>query len=179
MPTTTPTTTRATAAAQPAGETPTQPLDLEARLAAVNATMTRRLETATLTLSIDSSRPETFLDYTDTIRVPVALPQTPVVPYTTPVAALLQRAHTRLTRDGWCTGAQRNEDGARCLYGAIHHEAATSSHEAAALDVLLEAIRRHYPQADSIPTFNDSCHDPQQPLRILDQAARLADARLI
>ncbi|MGI5484723.1 DUF6197 family protein [Streptomyces lavendofoliae] len=114
----------------------------------------------------------------------VTLPLTPTLQpppesYPTLVAALLQRAHHRLLSGGWCSGALVDEDGARCLLGAIRAEArGDSGLEASAASVLLDAIRRKFgDHVDSVPSFNDAHGTGRVPLRMLDQAAHLADAR--
>ncbi|WP_428837868.1 DUF6197 family protein, partial [Streptomyces thermogriseus] len=91
--------------------------------------------------------------------------------------AVLQRAHRRLERDGWCAGATVDEDGRRCLYGALRAEATSPAELDTALAVLLETIRRHAPDAQSVPDFNDRWTSPRTPLRVLEQAADLAHAR--
>lgn len=156
------------------------PLSLDARLAAVDALMTVRLEEAAAAVDVNTAVriPDVEpVDLADVVRLPVPADRPPVQLYPTPVAALLQRAHARLEREGWCKGAMVGENGARCLYGAIRAEAATGSEESAALDVLLAAIRRRFPDADSVPSFNDAWHGPHTPLRLLGQAADLAHAR--
>jgi hypothetical protein len=100
--------------------------------------------------------------------------------YPTPVAALLQRAATRLESSGWCRGATVNEAGARCMYGAVQAEARGSAGlEASGLGVLLAAIRRQFdPDAASVPAFNDHRLGGERiAVRLLESAASLADAR--
>ena len=98
---------------------------------------------------------------------------------TTPIAATLHRALVRLEAGGWCTGSLRDEQGARCLIGVIRAEAA-SRHEADdACVILLDVIRRDFPQVETIPSWNDAQRDPQLPARYLDRAATFAHARLI
>ncbi|MET4673847.1 hypothetical protein ABID94_006771 [Streptomyces sp. PvR018] len=79
---------------------------------------------------------------------------------------------------GWCTGTLVEKDGARCMVGAIRVEA-RGDHglEAVAVAVLLDAIHRKFSDADSVPSFNDSFASSRSPLRMLDQAAGLADTR--
>lgn len=183
MPTTalTPKTTPAQAPAAPRAE-----LDLEARLAARDAQMTLALETAHAAIDVNTAHiPVEPVDLADVITIPVAVPQTPLAGqpqpaeplYDTPAAALLQRALQRLQTDGWCTGLQRDEDGATCFWGAIHAEARDGAGQRDALDVLLEVIRRHLPGASSIPEGNDQLTNPAQAHRYLSEAAYLAHAR--
>ncbi|MGV9277706.1 DUF6197 family protein [Streptomyces griseosporeus] len=158
------------------------PASLEDRLAAVDARMTDRLKEAAAAVDVNTALrvPDVDpVDLADVVRVPAAVQpyRPPVDLYPTPVAAVLQRARQRLERDGWTTGALVDEDGARCLYGAIRAEATSAAAEADALAVLLEAIRRRFPGEDTVPSFNDSCSDPRTPLRVLGEAADLAHAR--
>ncbi|MCC3654744.1 hypothetical protein LIX60_25420 [Streptomyces sp. S07_1.15] len=152
--------------------------DLDARMAATDAAMTVRLELAALALDVDASAPETVLRLEDVITGPVQLPEPEETPYPTPAAAALQRAARRLTDGGWCRGALIDAEGARCLYGAVRAEAPTARAEADALAVLLDAIRRRFPGAGSVPDANDRClTDGWAAVRVLGEAARLADAR--
>lgn len=156
----------------------TPPLSLELRMEALSALMDHRLSEATAALDVNTAHLAVDpVDLADVVRGPVDVPRPPVTLYPTPVAALLQRALTRLERDGWCKGAMVDEAGAVCLYGAIRAEAARSSLESAALSVLLDAIRRQFPDADSVPAFNDAHHGPRVVFRVLGQAADLAHAR--
>lgn len=143
--------------------------------------MDERLNLAGLAVSVNTALrvPDVEpVDLADVIRVPADVqPYRPTVDlYPTPVAAVLQRARARLERDGWCQGATVAEDGARCLYGALRAEATSTAELHDALAVLLEAIRRHFPDEDTVPSFNDR-HGPRTVFRVLDQAADLADAR--
>lgn len=155
-------------------------LSLEARLAATDAAMTIRLEEAAVAHEVRTAHiPTEPLSLEDVVTLPLTPTLTPsLASYPTPVAALLQRAHHRLLTGGWCTGALVQEDGARCMLGAIRVEA-RSDHglEAGAVAVLLDAIRREFGDADSVPSFNDAHASGRIPLRMLDQAAGLADAR--
>ncbi|MGW7347906.1 DUF6197 family protein [Streptomyces sp. NPDC054854] len=149
-------------------------------MAATDAAMTIRLEEAAVAHEVNTAHIDTEpLDLGDVLTVPLTPTlQPPPTPYPTPVAALLQRAHHRLLTDGWCSGALVDEDGARCLYGAIHIEARGDQHlESRGLDVLMDAIRRQFGDIDSVPSFNDGFASGRIPMRMLDQAADLAHAR--
>ncbi|MFJ3099085.1 hypothetical protein ACIPK2_38095 [Streptomyces hydrogenans] len=65
------------------------------------------------------------------------------------------------------------------MLGAIRLEAGGDSGlEADAASVLLDAIRRKFGEhVDSVPSFNDAHGSGLIPMRMLDQAAGLADAR--
>ncbi|WP_329043504.1 hypothetical protein OHT61_32295 (plasmid) [Streptomyces sp. NBC_00178] len=157
-------------------------LSLEARLAAVEAAMTVALDEAAVAYEVRTAHipvdPVDPVDLADVVTVPLTPTLQPPAPYASPVAALLQRAHQRLLTDGWCAGSQIREDGARCLYGAIRVEAAGDrSLEARGLEVLMDAIRADFSDVDSVPAFNDRWTDGRVPMRILGQAAALADDR--
>ncbi|MFE0726286.1 hypothetical protein ACFW4M_32855 [Streptomyces sp. NPDC058794] len=165
---------------------PAPPASLEDRLTAVSAAMDDRLTVAALAVAVNTAVnvPDAEagpVDLADVVRVPAAVQpwRPPVDLYPTPVAALLQRARARLERDGWCQGATVDEDGARCLYGALRAEAADAAELHDALAVLLETIRRHFPDEESVPGFNDGRHGPRVVFRVLDQAADLAHARIL
>lgn len=156
---------------------------LDARLTAVSDLMDERLTLAALAVAVNIAVrvPDVDggpVDLADVVRVPDAVEpwRPPVDLYPTPVAAVLQRARHRLERDGWCQGATVDEDGARCLVGALRAEAASTGELHDALAVLLETIRRRYPDAETVPSFNDT-HDVRAVFRVLDQAADLAHAR--
>lgn len=154
---------------------------LDARLTAVSDLMDERLTVAALAVAVNTALrvPDVEpVDLADVLRVPAAVEpwRPPVDLYPTPAAALLQRARERLERDGWCQGATVDEDGARCLYGALRAEATSTAELHDALAVLLDAIRRHFPDEETVPGFNDT-HGPRAVFRVLDQAADLAHAR--
>ncbi|MFI1004926.1 hypothetical protein ACIP10_36100 [Streptomyces galbus] len=155
-------------------------LSLDARLAAVEAAMTVRLDEAAVAHEVRTAHIHTDpVDLADVITVPLTPTlQPPQRPPATPVAALLERARARMEGDGWCAGALTDESGAVCLLGAIRKEAAGDRGlEADAAAVLLDAIRRDFGDVPSVPAFNDAHGSPGIPVRMLDRAARLADAR--
>ncbi|UXY24988.1 hypothetical protein N8I84_41900 (plasmid) [Streptomyces cynarae] len=159
-------------------------LSLEARLAAVDAAMSVRLDEAAVAYEVRTAHiPTEPVDVADVVTVPLPLTPTltPSAPqtYSTPVAALLERAHRRMEADGWCAGALVDDDGAVCLLGAIRAEAAGDRGlEADAARVVLEAIHRRFgDDIESVPAFNDAFGSGRTPLRMLDEAASLADAK--
>lgn len=154
-------------------------LDLDARLALVGAVMDERCKLAVLAISVNTAHiPDA--DPIPEITAPIPLtPATAPCPYPTPIAATLYKARLRLETAGWCTGSLRDEKGANCLIGAIRAEAASCGEADDACVLLLEAIRRDFPHAETLPTWNDTRKGPRQPLLYLDQAAALAHARLI
>ncbi|MFE6911932.1 DUF6197 family protein [Streptomyces erythrochromogenes] len=167
----------------PATRAPAPPaeLTLEERLAFINTAMTVRLDEAKVAYEVNTAHiPTEPLDLADVITGPLdtgpaLLPEL----YPTPVAALLQRAHHRLLTGGWCSGALVDEDGAQGMLGAIRIEArGDSGLEADAATVLLDSIRRTFgDDVDSVPSFNDAHGSDRVPLRMVDQAAHLADTR--
>ncbi|MFB6955366.1 hypothetical protein ACFCXP_37615 [Streptomyces niveus] len=113
---------------------PTAPApDLDARLAAADATMTVRLEEAALAHGVDARHPETVLDYADVIRLTPADTRRPVV-------ALLQRAQQRILRDGWSRDTGTNGRGGMCLEYALQAEARNGREEQDARAFLRAAI---------------------------------------
>jgi hypothetical protein len=152
-------------------------LDLDARLAMVGAIMAERLDQAAVAFEVNTAH----IPSADPIpEVAAPLPLTPTVapcPYSTPVAGTLRRARVRLETGGWCTGQLRDEQGARCLIGAIRAAAGSRAEVDDACVLLLEAIRRDFTDAETIPSWNDSQTSPQPALLYLDRAAALAHAR--
>jgi len=147
-------------------------------MAAASEDVADRCRKALLKFDVNSATPGTRLDLADVVRGPVQLPEPDTVPYPTPAAATLQRAARRLATGGWCQHDLVDADGARCLYGAIKAEAPTAAAERAALAVLLDVIRRSFPDADSVPQTNDHrLRDAEAAVQLLDDAARVADAR--
>jgi hypothetical protein len=112
------------------------------------------------------------------ITAPLPLiPTTALCPYSTPIAATLHRARLRLDAGGWCTGQLRDEQGAACLIGVIQAEAGSRDQADDACVLLLEAIRRDFPNAETVASWNDAWRDQQLPARYLERAAELAHAR--
>jgi hypothetical protein len=151
-------------------------LDLDARLALVGAVMDERCALAVLAVDVNSAH----IAVPELPAVTAPLPLTPTAapcPYPTPVAATLHRSRLRLDAAGWCTGQLRDEQGARCLIGVIQAAASTRGQADDACVLLLEAIRRDFPTAETVPSWNDNQHDPRLPARYLDRAAELAHAR--
>nr|WP_256340495.1 hypothetical protein [Streptomyces sp. 2231.1] len=148
--------------------------------------MTLRLEAAAIAHEVNVAHLATDpLDVADIITAPDAPALQPPVTsttltelYPTPVAALLQRAHNRLLTGGWCSGALVDEEGARCMLGAIRIEARGDRDlETDAAVVVLDVIRRSFGEdIDSVPSFNDAWAVGRIPIRMVGEAARLADA---
>ncbi|MFJ1847083.1 hypothetical protein [Streptomyces sp. NPDC088146] len=160
---------------------PPTELSLEERLTLVNTEMTARLDEAAVAYEVNTAHIETEpVDLADVVTVPLTPTLQPQPnAYPTPVAALLQRARHRLLTGGWCKNVLIDADGARCMLGAIRIEArGDSGLEADAAAVLLDAIRRKFGDGvDTVPSFNDAHGSGRVPMRMLDQAAGLADTR--
>ncbi|MFJ9635029.1 hypothetical protein ACIRU8_45790 [Streptomyces sp. NPDC101175] len=158
-------------------------LSLDARLAAVDAAMTVRLEIAAVAHEVRTAHIDTVpVDLADVVTVPDTLPHTTPAPppttYRTPVAALLERAQHRMTSGGWCAGALTDESGAVCMMGAIRAEAGgNDALESSALAVVREALTRRFGGDISVPDFNDAHGSGRIPGRMLGEAASVADAR--
>lgn len=166
----------------PTAAAPAAPTDLtlEERLAFIDTAMTDRLNEAAVAYEVNAAHIATEpVDMAAVVTGPVDPGPAPLPElYPTPVAALLQRAHLRLLTGGWCKDVLVDEDGARCMLGAIRIEArGDSGLEATAAAVVLDAIRRTFGDVDSVPSFNDAHGSARVPLRVVDQAAGLADAR--
>ncbi|USQ89912.1 hypothetical protein NFX46_40235 (plasmid) [Streptomyces phaeoluteigriseus] len=157
-------------------------LSLDARLAAVEAAMSVRLDEAAVAHEVRTAHIHTDpVDLADVITVPLTPTLQPTQLPATPVAALLERARARMDADGWCAGALTDESGAVCLLGAIRKEA-DGDHglEADAAAVVLDAIRRRFgDHVESVPAFNDAHRNRtgRVPVRVLGEAALMADAR--
>ncbi|MFE4019309.1 hypothetical protein ACFXPZ_18135 [Streptomyces sp. NPDC059101] len=158
-------------------------LSFDERLTLTDMAMTVRLDEATVAYEVNTAHiPTTPVDLADIVTRPLDTTPTPLPdldPHPTPVAALLQRAHRRLLTDGWCAHVLVDRNGARCLVGAIHIEAGGDHRlEDDAATVLLDAIRRQFgDDVDSVTTLNDAFGTGRVPIRMVDHAARLADAR--
>ncbi|MEU3613483.1 hypothetical protein ABZ725_14365 [Streptomyces sp. NPDC006872] len=155
---------------------PAPAVDLETRLALTEAAMNVRLANASAAIEINTAHiPIDPIPHID--AAPLLTPATSPCPYRTTVATALWRARNHLAARGWCTGALRDEQGAICLMEAIRVAAPSSSLADTAMSVLLEAIRRDFPDAVSVPAWNDRRATPHLADRYLDRAAELAHAR--
>lgn len=139
-------------------------LGLEARLAAVEAVMTVRLEQAGMRHAVDSTTPETVVDPADVVTAPA-----PAAPEPTPVAALLLRARARVLA-GWCRDAARTNGGGMCLAEAIRVEARSHADEGEARILL----RRALGGGDSIPEQNRRLTNAAAAVAVLATAAAMA-----
>ncbi|MCX5598414.1 hypothetical protein OOK29_09715 [Streptomyces phaeochromogenes] len=153
-------------------------LDLEARLAIVDAIMAARIDRAGLAFDINTA----YISAAPPVEIAAPLPLTPTAapdPYTTPIAGTLQRARGRIMQDGWCRDAIFDEAGAICPIRAIRLEAASRGQADDACVFLLDVIRAELPSVETIPSWNSDQTSAAPVLRYLDRAADLAHARLI
>jgi hypothetical protein len=142
--------------------------------------MTVRLEEAAVAHEVRTAHIDTEpVDLADVITVPLTPTLQPQPLPATPVAALLERARARMETDGWCAGALTDESGAVCLLGAIRKEAGGDRGlEADAASVVLDVIRRRFgDDVDSVPSFNDAHGSGRIPVRMLGEAASMADVK--
>ncbi|WP_245970585.1 DUF6197 family protein [Streptomyces rishiriensis] len=150
-------------------------LDFETRLALAEAAMNVRLANASAAIEVNAAHiPIDPIPHVD--AAPLRTPAIAPCPYPTPVAATLWRARNHLQNNGWCAGALRDEQGAVCLMGAIRAAASAGAADDA-VTVLFEAIRRDFPDATSVPAWNDQRATLHLADRYLDRAAELAHAR--
>jgi hypothetical protein len=158
-------------------------LDLDTRLALLNVEMDARLNEAALAFAINTAHiagADPIPDITESVPV---VPLTPTLapatnPYDTPLAALLHRARVRIETHGWLQGGLREDVGTRrCPMGALRIEAIDRRDADDACVLLLEAIQADFPQAETLPSWNDIQTSPAPVLLYLDRAAQLAHTR--
>ena len=134
-------------------------LDLDTRLALLDVEMDARLGEAALAFAINTAHIAGADPIVETAPV---VPLTPTLapaanPYDTPLAALLHRARVHIETRGWLQGGLREDHGTRrCPIGAIRTEAIGRRDDADdACVLLLEAIQADFPDAETIPSWND------------------------
>ncbi|KUH39039.1 MULTISPECIES: hypothetical protein [Streptomyces] len=152
-------------------------LDLDARLALTEAAMGVRLDEAAVAFEVNTAHIPSEVVYLATGDLPggPTFPTAPAPAFDTPIADLLQRAHTRLQRGGWTTGQQRDPRGAMCLVGAIRAEDTRGDADRACA-WLLDVIQQQTPDVPTVPAWNDQQTSANSILRTLARAARLAAA---
>lgn len=152
-------------------------LDLETRLAAVDAAMAVRLDEANIAFGVNTA----YIPAAPPVEITAPLPFTPVAApdrCTTPIAGLLHRAAARIVRDGWCRDAIFDDAGAVCPIRAIRLEAAGNRRLADdACVLLLDVIQDELPDVATIPSWNAAQASAGPVLRALDRAARTATDR--
>lgn len=153
-------------------------LDLDARLALADAVMSVRLDQAAVAFEVNTAH-LSAVEPVPHIAESSPLPLTPALsPYSTPLASLLHQARARLETDGWCRDALFDESGAICPIRAIRLEAHGNRRLADdACVLLLDIIRRHFPDAETIPSWNAAQTSAAPVLLQLDRAAHHAHTR--
>ncbi|WP_333758805.1 DUF6197 family protein [Streptomyces sp. ISBFB 2968] len=153
-------------------------LDLDARLALVDAAMSVRLAEAAVAFEVNTAH----LPGADPIpHIAEILPHQPAAapsPYRTPLADLLHRARLRIEIDGWCRDAAFDEAGAVCPIQAIRVEARGDrdlAHDACV--TLLDAIQDNFADAETIPSWNRQQTNVRPVLAAFDRATHRANAR--
>lgn len=156
-------------------------LDLDTRLALRLVDMDARLDQAAIAFEVNTAHIAGAEPIPDTAEI---IPLTPTLtpaasPYRTPMADLLHRARIYIETHGWLRGGLREDVGMRrCPLGAIRIEAIGNRHLADdACTLLLEAIQRDFPDAATVPSWNDAQTSPAPVLLYLDRAAQLAHTR--
>jgi hypothetical protein len=157
--------------------TTTSALDLDARMALLLAVMGDRCRDAVLAVDVNSAHIDTGVP----AEITAPLPLTPTLapsPYSTPIAELIHRARLRIEADGWCRDAIFDEQGAVCPIRAIRLEARGDRRLADdACVLLLDAIQRSFPGAETIPSWNAGQTSARPVLLQFDRAAQLAHNR--
>lgn len=155
-------------------------LDLDARLALVDAVMDERLNVAAVAFAVNTAHlpaADPIPDIAEIVPLTPTLAPTPS-PYSTPLAALLHRARVHIETHGWLQGALRQDDGtARCPIGAIRIQAGTRRQADDACTLLLDVIQQDHADAHTIPQWNDRQTSPAPVLSYLNRAAGVAHAR--
>lgn len=155
-------------------------LDLDARLALIDAAMNVRLEEAAIAFEVNTAHiPGADPVPAGAMTVPLTPTLAPATcPYSTPIAATLWRARIRIEADGWSTEACVDELGARCPIGAIRVEASNRAQADDACIFLLDVIQNHFdPTAETIPSWNASQTSPAPVVLAFGRAAELAHNR--
>ncbi|MEV0779196.1 hypothetical protein [Streptomyces sp. NPDC050428] len=154
----------------------TAAVDLETRLALADAAMSVRLDQALLAFDVSTAHlPDTVVELPSAPILPAAAPE--AHPAGTPLADCFERARSILATRGWVRGALRSDQGAVCAIGALR-AAATSRHQADdAAVLLLDVIQQEFADAGTVPSWNDAQTSAGPVLRILGQAAALANSR--
>ncbi|MFA0844369.1 DUF6197 family protein [Streptomyces rochei] len=166
-----------TAARAPARPQAPPRLDLDVRLALVDAAMSVRLDQAAVAFEVNTAHLP-GADPVPRIAETLPLPLTPAAepsPYRTPIADLLHRARQRIETDGWCRDAVFDESGAVCPIRAIRLEAAGDRRLADdACVLLLDRIQDQFADAETIPSWNAAQTSAAPVLLALDRAAHHA-----
>ncbi|MFH8531534.1 hypothetical protein ACH4GE_24325 [Streptomyces tendae] len=153
-------------------------LDLDARLALVDAAMTVRLDQAAVAFEVNTAHLPSADPIPHIVEAPLPAPAATPSPYRTPLADLLYRARLRIETDGWCRDAVFDESGAVCPIRAIRLEARGDrdlAHDACV--ALLDSIQERFADAETIPSWNAQQTSAGPVLAAVGRAAQQADAR--
>lgn len=153
-------------------------LDLDARLALVDAAMTVRLDQAAVTFEVNTAHLPGADPIPHIAEAPLPAPTVAPSPYRTPLADLLHRARQRIEAVGWCRDAVHDETGAVCPIQAIRIEARGDrdlAHDACV--ALLDAIQDQFADAETIPSWNAQQASAGPVLQAFDRATRHAHTR--
>ncbi|MFD7465112.1 DUF6197 family protein [Streptomyces tendae] len=153
-------------------------LDLDARLALVDATMSVRLAEAAVAFEVNTAHLPGADPIPHIAETPLPAPAAAPSPYRTPLADLLYRARLRIETDGWCRDAVFDQSGAVCPIRAIRLEARGDrdlAHDACV--ALLDAIQDQFADAETIPSWNAQQASAGPVLAAFDRAARSQEAR--
>jgi hypothetical protein len=162
----------------PASPAP-RPLTLDQRMTLALHTMDERCAHAIAAVDVNTAHIDTGPPVDLAELVPLTPTLTPAAcPYDTPLAALLWRARTHLETHGWLRGQLRDDQAeARCLIGAIRIQADSRWQADDACALLLDVIQAAFPDAETVPSWNDAQTSPAPVLLMLDRAARHASDR--
>ncbi|MFD5221390.1 hypothetical protein ACFWMH_27495 [Streptomyces tendae] len=150
-------------------------LDLDARLALVDAAMSVRLTEAAVAFEVNTAHLPGADPIPHIAETPLPAPAAAPSPYRTPLAGLLHRARLRIETDGWCRDAAFDESGAVCPIRAIRLEARGDrdlAHDACV--ALLDAIQQQFATAETIPSWNRQQTSAGPVLAAFDRAASRA-----
>ncbi|MYS78372.1 hypothetical protein GTY88_49330 [Streptomyces sp. SID5926] len=153
-------------------------LDLDARLAAVEAAMTVRLDEAAVAFEVNTAHLPGADPVPHIAEAPLTTPAATPSPHRTPLADLLHRARLRIETDGWCRDAAFDESGAVCPIQAIRLEARGDrdlAHDACV--ALLDAIQAQFTEAETIPSWNRQQTSAGPVLAAFDRATHRAHTR--
>ncbi|MGV9588249.1 DUF6197 family protein [Streptomyces tendae] len=153
-------------------------LDLDARLALVDAAMSVRLAEAAVAFEVNTAHLPGADPIPHIVEAPLPAPAAAPSPYRTPLADLLYRARMRIETDGWCRDAVFDESGAVCPIRAIRLEARGDrdlAHDACV--ALLDAIQQQFADAETIPSWNAQQTAVGPVLAAFDRATHHAHTR--
>lgn len=153
-------------------------LDLDARLALVDAAMTVRLDEAAVAFEVNTAHLPGADPIPHIAEAPLPVPAAAPSSYRSPLADLLYRARLRVETDGWCRDAVFDASGAVCPIQAIRLEARGDrdlAHDACV--ALLDSIQQQFADAETIPSWNRQQTSAGPVLAAFDRATHHAHTR--